>query len=753
MPSPFALRPAPCALRLALRLAFPVGLTVPAVAHAGEHPLRVEGNAAEALVKAGYSTEDAVRAVVVFTGIDIDEEGNVTRHTGAELPDVEGESSAGEPVGECAAAALPLMDAGVERFLDEAMADEVAQVSFLVAARIQPTTFGMAWAYANLESPRSAPPDPIDVRWDVAEAQREARAGDLALLVAAIVAAGGEVEEVAALSGTVEARVSPAQLAEVMMLPEVTAVEVPAAPADELYSWTTPGWSEGDKLNGEEIEEIIQTRILYRHPGGPYLGAGVGMGITETAGGELYLFHEAWEDGYEVSRVSNCDWSSGSCVPYVPSVGGPHSTAVASVMVGDLTLGQDPSVLTVYGQRKRSGIARAATLVGINSGSRATVEDWATTAFQGSLINQSSNPAHVCTANTDWARTVNAIYESGIGWFNSMGNEGHGFVGDCTAGSAASALGAFAVSAISWWDDGGTSYDMYTANSRGGTGSSPADGRSRAIVGIAAPTMFEYPYIFAAGKLDCAGQPLTYGTDWTHTSECGPEAIGHTSGASPVVAGAAAVFKEYFLDAYNSFIEDPGALYTNLLLMGDRRQISGHAVPFDNLWGAGALRLRAFDAHGLDNAGGWSTGALCVDTLTTVTLPDPSSPNSGQAVGTTADYLKVVSWWYDRRVDDGIFSHDHDNVDLRVVRTDASGSQTYNSELDDNRQRVTVASSVGGSSFDVKFIGRDVTADDEGCGANSMRVYWAWMYEDSARDDTDTDLDGETVMDYTRVEP
>jgi len=44
---------------------------------------------------------------------------------------------------------------------------------------------------------------------------------------------------------------------------------------------------------------------------------------------------------------------------------------------------------------------------------------------------------------------------------------------------------------------------------------------------------------------------------------------------------------------------------------------------------------------------------------------------------------------------------------------------------------------VGGKVTSLKIIGYDVTADEEGCGTNSMKVYWAYFCEDSARNDGD----------------
>lgn len=46
---------------------------------------------------------------------------------------------------------------------------------------------------------------------------------------------------------------------------------------------------------------------------------------------------------------------------------------------------------------------------------------------------------------------------------------------------------------------------------------------------------------------------------------------------------------------------------------------------------------------------------------------------------------------------------------------------------------------VGPASFQdrLRLSGYDVTAGAAGCGSNSMKVYYAWFYEDSARDDAD----------------
>lgn len=77
---------------------------------------------------------------------------------------------------------------------------------------------------------------------------------------------------------------------------------------------------------------------------------------------------------------------------------------------------------------------------------------------------------------------------------------------------------------------------------------------------------------------------------------------------------------------------------------------------------------------------------------------------------------------------------------------------TYDATSEDNRQRLQVAAGVGGSTVRATLVGRDVTADDEGCGANRMKVYYAWFYEQSDHNDLDVDLDGAPVLDQVRPE-
>lgn len=92
--------------------------------------------------------------------------------------------------------------------------------------------------------------------------------------------------------------------------------------------------------------------------------------------------------------------------------------------------------------------------------------------------------------------------------------------------------------------------------------------------------------------------------------------------------------------------------------------------------------------------------------------------------------------------------HEHDKIDLHLL----AGGNTFDATSDDNRQRAQSSGPIGGTTVRASITGRDVSADNEGCGQNKMKVYYAWFYEQSDHNDTDVDLDGATVMDQIRPE-
>jgi hypothetical protein len=234
------------------------------------------------------------------------------------------------------------------------------------------------------------------------------------------------------------------------------------------------------------------------------------------------------------------------------------------------------------------------------------------------------------------------------------------------------------------------------------------------------------------------------------------------------VTGAAAIFRDWYITRYGTAIDDPGLLYTNLLLMGDGLTEATFDPPFpwgngnglqetysydgfDGLLGAGRMRLRAFDNAGLDNPWGYRTGSGCLGQLASHTL----SINGGAPLPAGVDYIKATTWWYDRDHDDvqGLGHKGNDQYRLELERWDSSSSSwdvVATDDSADNKQRVFFTGdglSSGGDIFQLRITGMVVDSGLEGCGTNANRVYYALMYEDNARND------GNALDVYVRPHP
>jgi hypothetical protein len=403
------------------------------------------------------------------------------------------------------------------------------------------------------------------------------------------------------------------------------------------------------------------------------------------------------------------------------------------VLLGDVTNGQD-LILTLtawdldLAERERSGVARASRGRGFSGSSFSFLED--RLAYYGDtyILTQSgsnSGDDPDCRGETTTSRNWNSLYESGYALFNSTGNNGHDDLHDCTINSPATAIGVFSVGA--YIIDDNDNEVIYPKSDRGGDGT-VGQGRHRTVIDIIGPSNMEYAYPHYAWPMDINGVEFRYGTEWNEGK--GPSSFCCTSSATPAVAGVGALFRQWYKDVYNDSIDDPGLLYTNLLLMGDRRKERSlltdyyHDTGFDSLWGAGKLRLRLFDATGLDGPMSWATGSVCVDDGYNTYI------DIG-AVSDDVDIINAVIWWYDRRHDDG--TH-HDNVDLDLEYEDGSGFRpVLSSDTRDNKERVALERPDGGP-YRLNLRGERITADDEGCGTNSMRVYWAYVVEDGDRE-------------------
>lgn len=200
----------------------------------------------------------------------------------------------------------------------------------------------------------------------------------------------------------------------------------------------------------------------------------------------------------------------------------------------------------------------------------------------------------------------------------------------------------------------------------------------------------------------------------------------------------AASFVEFYRQKISNNIDDPGWLFSSLLLMGDRAQANGSVAAGlfsepNNLFGAGRLKLRKFSTSGMDNAFEWSFSSVCIDD----DYEQIIHINNGQTLPNDADVFKAAIFWYDVQHETGAAT-DRINLDLLDISTGQILAES--NDWDDNKERVFYRD-VGGHKPVLRIIGEEVTADNAGCGNNSQLVYIAWYWEDGDRDDSDGYVD------------
>jgi hypothetical protein len=520
-------------------------------------------------------------------------------------------------------------------------------------------------------------------------------------------------------------------------------------------------------LDGEELADLLQTRPLY--DAGAW-GQGVRFLLVEPEGAALYRRHPGFLDDRGRRRVFNCGagmsaaccaapTTSGCAEPDPIALGGAgaHATAVASLLVGDVSRGQHPGfVAGSAGAEARSGVARRASAWGVG-------EDFAqhaalALAVDADLVSRSASERQsTCFGDSAWDRHVNGFYTAGIGWFNSAGDLG-GLGGACNVGTGAAAIGSMAVGA-----------NAYAGGALGVTpsASSGGDGR-RTVMDLGGPTPVSFPYPHYARPLHhgLPGQRPTwhdFGADWERDLQVGEQSagaddqrgtFGGSSAATPLVAGAAGVFQRWYRANVGREIDEPGLLYALMLLMGDGAAASApaDAAGFvvgtvdrgaSPVTGAGTPRLRTLDGAGLDDPAGWGAGSVCVPHGGTVSLPVNPDPVTGanEPLPPQVDVVRVVTWLFDDQHDQ---TGQLDDVDLWLEREDTAGRWVTATDLGrraedlgaDNKRRV-VHRDVWPERYRLRLRGRAVAGwPFDGCGWNEARVYYAWLYEDTARDDT-----------------
>jgi hypothetical protein len=393
-----------------------------------------------------------------------------------------------------------------------------------------------------------------------------------------------------------------------------------------------------------------------------------------------------------------------------------HATYVAGILFGDLRDGQDPLYPNATDRVERSGHAPESlgllyrNTPGTSTGLIKALDHVRGLATKPPVVNLSLSVEEdlACKGQTASSHAVNNLFQAGTLVFKSASNTGHASASDCTVGSPGAAIGAFTVGAHGdSWE--GLETDVRTdvistESARGGV--SLAEGSFRSIIDLTAFGFRTFLYETPSGYNNAS-----HGT----------------SLSTPTVAAAAIDFIDMYKNFNNSnFIDSPGVLFANMLLMGDRKSATGKLLTgFDNLYGAGRLMMRMPTVAGMDAPALWKNSWVCVGHGQRVKV----KINSGVALPATVNVLKAAIFWYDRRHGTG---QQIDDVDLELFQIGSATPLAKSDSSYDNKERVFYTSP-GGKSLELGILGYNVTATDEGCGSGMQRVYYAYFYEDSAR--------------------
>ncbi|NOY28523.1 MAG: S8 family serine peptidase, partial [Oligoflexia bacterium] len=569
------------------------------------HPL-LSASATALLADDSRSAEEKLHDLVIRTSFDGTQDGPVVVSLSVEPAERETDTGASSgSVGVAPSSAeLPIVGQSVLDAADLAVTGTVSEIDLWVS--LDRSTWNpivsveQELLIAMIEGRLVTRRDAMQVRYDAITTKTAAGQAALEPVLAQINALGGDVVESSGLTGAARVLINSDRLSELLAVDGLAHVD---EVSDEIPAAGYPLGTEVDGvyIDGEELENLQQSTQFYDSgyygDSDGYIGMTEGGSYPET-GNYVRRSHPGLDSALRVDRFENCyDVSGSTCGSNPdPDPGNDHATWVASILLGDVTRGQDLSV-PYAGRRKHSGVARRAYGLGDDSNTTSTPAVMTDASRDIHLLNHSAgSPGADCSGTTGVGQAWNGMFEDGIAVIKAAGNYGHS-TSSCTITIPGAALGVFTVGAyqINSSDD----EIIFPNQSRGGGdycpgGSCSSDGRT--LVDVMGATNHEFAY----SNDSTASAQYTTG-------------LTATSGATPTVTGSAALYRDWYLDVAGTAIDSPGVLYATLLLMGDRYAESGSYLDsgFDDLTGAGKLRMRKWD--NLDKPARADEGFLCVD--------------------------------------------------------------------------------------------------------------------------------------------
>jgi hypothetical protein len=549
------------------------------------------------------------------------------------------------------------------------------------------------------------------------------------------------VADVAALGGRVVARCSTLFCLSV----EMTAAQVVSLslrnPDIDRVDLSRPGGAEvGDA--GASIAAGTQITAMVADGWDGQYGS-TRVRIAQIEDGGVKITHPGFKDGTGTAvRIGTLQLCNPTCATQTSfgAFESDHATAVAGLLLGDLNDGQDPAITDGNDRWDKSGYSHEAYL---SHAIRAPAD----ADFQGAVdylagLSSANRPRIVnvsawygtdatCLGENAQSRRANDLLEAGQLVFKSAGNyTPSGPNPHCTVTSPGSAIGVFTVGGhgrnLDAPGSDPTTNPVTVTEVRSDGIWDPPDERGSAHGGNSSEgknrTIIDLTSYAIRKELFSKSTASPYGV-----------ADAGTSLAAPTVAAAAANFVDFLLTEFPNTPVAPEKIFVNMLLNGDRWDGSTVKTSgFDRIWGGGRLRMRTFDSAGLDAPACWYSGSTCVahGAVVSITL------NDGNPLPATANHVKAAIYWYDSRHETGT---QIDNIDLRLRQTSNQQTLRSSTSAHDEKEQIlygSPAENPGGRALAIDIVGTTVTGTSSGC-SNARKVFYAILWEDSARDDVD----------------
>ena len=219
-------------------------------------------------------------------------------------------------------------------------------------------------------------------------------------------------------------------------------------------------------------------------------------------------------------------------------------------------------------------------------------------------------------------------------------------------------------------------------------------------------------------------------------------AFGATSGAAPVIAGSAAVLKDHLLSIFSStLVNEDGYQYATMLLMGDGQlesgSIAGAQDGIDEIYGVGRLRMRMFNAAGMDAP--WRfrlIGRTISDgELASNLYANPDAANVNQPLSIDVKRMRTAIYWHEPNVEDAT-----GQAEILFYICNELGNCYASPDETDQHQRILLGNVVGNHTWTMHLNGLSVP---DSLDTNyhyllgERKVFMAMYFEDTDRDDAD----------------